>query len=130
MNLDSIARTMRAAFNRMKTPAEILPPQLLYCTAIRRPGMSASEVAARIIANNSALGIETGLNPDGTPNIVNQYTYNIVKEVLNEIKKNAVVQVAIPAGSIMVQTNGGNAGGPVVGIGSNIISTTARGLIR
>ena len=69
-------------------------------------------------------------NPDGTPNIVNQYTYNIVKEVLDEIKKNAVVQVAIPAGSIMVQTNGGNAGGPVVGVGSNIISTTVRGLIR
>lgn len=130
MNLDNIARTMREAFNKMKTPAEILPPQLLYCTAIRRPGMSPSEVAARVIENNAALGIETGTNPDGTPNIVNQYTYNIVKEVLNEIKKNAVVQIAIPAGSIMVQTSGGNAGGPVVGIGSNIISTTARGLIR
>lgn len=130
MNLENIARTMREAFNKMKTPAEILPPQLLYCTSIRRPGMSASEVAARIIANNAALGIETGLNPDGTQNIVNEYTYNIVKEVFNEIKKNAVVQVAIPAGCIMVQTNGGNAGGPVVGIGSNIISTTVRGIIR
>lgn len=121
---------MRNAFIKMKTPAEILPPQLLFCTAIRRPGMSASEVASRIITNNVALGIETGTNPDGTPNIVNQYTYNIVKEVLNEIKRNAVVHVAIPVGSIMVQTNGANAGGPVVGVGSNIISTTVRGIIR
>ena len=130
MNLETIARTMKDAFNKMKTPAEILPAQLLYFTSIKRPGMSAMEAASRVITNNAALGIETGTNPDGTPNIVNQYTYNIVKEVLDEIKKNAVVQVAIPAGSIMVQTNGGNAGGPVVGVGSNIISTTVRGLIR
>lgn len=130
MNLDNLARTMRNAFERMKTPAEILPPFLLYCTAIRRPGMSASEVASRVIANNAALGIETGDNPDGTPNVVNQYTYNIVKEVIEELKRNAVVHVAIPSNSIMVKTEGGNAGGPVIGIGSNIINTTVKGLIR
>ena len=114
----------------MKTPAEILPAQLLYCIATKRPGVSASETAAKIISDNAIFGIETGTNPDGTPNVVNQFTYNIVKHVFDEIKRNAVVQISIPAGSIMVQTNGGNAGGPVVGIGSNIISTTARGVIR
>ena len=130
MKLDNMAKMMRNAFNLMKTPAEILPPQLLHCLVIRRPGMSPSEVTARIITNNATLGIETGTNPDGSSNVVNQYTYNIVKEVIDEIKKNAVVQVVIPANTIMVQTNGGNAGGPVVGVGSNIISSLVRGIIR
>lgn len=130
MNVNEIARKMKDAFTRMKTPAEILPPQLLYCVAVKRPGVSASETAAKIISDNAMFGIATGKNPDGTSNVVNQYTYNIVKHVFDEIKRNGVVQVSIPAGSIMVQTNGGNAGGPVVGIGSNIISTTARGVIR
>ena len=130
MNLDNIARTMKNAFIKMKTPAEVLPPFLLYSVATRRSGMSAYETTSKIISDNAALKILTGENPDGTPNVVNQYTYNIVKHVLDEIKNNAVVQVSIPANSIMVQTNGGNAGGPVVSVGQNIISTVVRGIIR
>lgn len=130
MNVQEMARRMKDAFTRMKTPAEILPPQLLYCIAMKRPGTSASEAAARTIADNAALNIVTGTNPDGTPNKVNQFTYNIIKNVLDEIKRNGVVQVSIPAGSIMVQTNGGNAGGPVVSTGYNIISTNVKGIFR
>jgi len=130
MNVSEMARKMKEAFVRMKTPAEILPAQLLYCVAVRRPGTSASETAAKIIADNAALGIATGVNPDGSPNVVNQYTYNIVKHVLDEIKQNGVVQVCIPSGSIMVETNGGNAGGPVVSTGYNVISTIVRGILR
>lgn len=130
MNISEIARKMKLSFMQMKTPAEVLPAQLLYCVAVRRPGTSPSETAAKIIADNAALGIATGVNPDGTPNVVNQYTYNIVKHILDEIKQNGSVQVSIPAGSIMVQTNGGNAGGPVVSTGYNIISTTVRGILR
>lgn len=130
MNLDSIARAMKEAFNKMKTPAEVLPATLLYCTAMKRPGISASETAAKIIADNAALGIETGLNPDGSENVVNQYTYNLTKHIFDEIKRNAVVQVAIPVGSIMVEATGANAGGPVVCVGSNKITTTLKGIIR
>lgn len=130
MNVSEMARKMKQAFMQMKTPAEVLPAQLLYCIAVRRPGTSPSETAAKIIADNAALGIATGVNPDGTPNVVNQYTYNIVKHILDEIKRNGSVQVSIPAGSIMVETNGGNAGGPVVSTGYNIISTTVRGILR
>ena len=130
MNLDSIARTMKNAFTKMKTPAEVLPSVLLYCTAMKRPGISASETAAKIITDNAALGIETGTNPDGTPNVVNQFTYNITKHVFDEIKRNAVVQVAVPVGCIMVETNGANAGGPVVSVGTNTITTTLKGIIR
>lgn len=130
MNINSIAEKMKKAFERMKTPAEILPPTLLYCIAVKRPGVSATEAASKAISEYGKFGIATGMNPDGTPNVVNEYTYTIVKTVLDEIKKNGVVQVSIPANSIMVQATGGNAGGPVTCVGSNIISTTLRGILR
>ena len=103
---------------------------MLYCTAIKRPGLSASKIAAQIIANNKALGIETGPNKDGSPNKINQLVYNITKCIIDGIKNDAVIQAAIPAGSIQIQGTGGNAGGPVTVTGMNIISSIAKGLMR
>lgn len=130
MIIDKIADIIQNSLDRLKTPAEVLPAFLLYYTAMRRPGLSPSKIAAEIISNNAALGINTGDNPDGTPNVVNQYTYNIVKCVVDAIKNDGVVQVAIPAGSIVVETNGANAGGPVVSVGTNTINTVVKGIVR
>lgn len=129
-NLDKITSIINTAINSMKTPAETLPAFLLYCVSIKRPGLSPSKITSKIISGNGDLGIPTGANPDGSPNLINQYTYNIVKNVVDAIKEDGVVQVAIPAGSIMIQANGGNAGGPVVCTGSNIMTTIAKGIIR
>ena len=85
---------------------------------------------AQIIANNKALGIETGPNKDGSPNKINQLVYNITKCIVDGIKNDAVIQAAIPAGSIQIQGTGGNAGGPVTVTGMNIISSIAKGLMR
>ena len=128
--LDKIGKVITSAFDRMKTPAQVLPSILLLCTAIKRPGLSPSKIAANAISNNQAIGIPTGVNPDGSPNLINEYTYNIIKCVIDGIQQDGVIQAVIPAGSVMVQTQGANAGGPLVGIGSNVINTTIKGIIR
>jgi len=128
--LDKITNIINNAINSMRTPAQTLPAFLLYCVAIKRPGLSASKIASKIISNNEEIGIPTGSLPDGSENLINQYTYNVVKCVIDAIKEDGVVQVSIPAGSIMVQAEGGNAGGPVVCVGSNITNTIVKGLIR
>ena len=130
ITIDKIASMMQSAMNSIKTPAAILPSTLLYATAIQRTGLSASKIASQIISNNQALGIETGENPDGTPNIVNQYTYNVVKSVVDALKSDAVIHTVIPAGTILVEVVGANGGGPVTCTGSNILDATAMGLIR
>ena len=130
LTIDKIALAMETAINKIKTPASILPSLLLYCTAMKRPGMSPSRIASQIIANNQSLGIETGDNPDGTPNVVNQYTYNIVKGIVDALKDEAVIHAVIPTGSVMIQASGVNGGGPVTCVGSNISDTTIVGLIR
>ena len=130
MNISSIVDTISSAIEGSKTPVNILPPMLLKCTSLLRPGLSAYRIAAKVIQNNKALGIPTEENPDGQQNFINSYTYNIVKEIVNAIKYDASVQTSIPASSILVQATGGNAGGPVVCTGTNLLDSIATGIMQ
>ena len=79
MNISNIIDSITNTLDSAKMPANVLPPFLLKCTALNRPGLSAYKIASRIIENNKALGIPVEDNPDGTANLINQYTYNVVK---------------------------------------------------
>jgi hypothetical protein len=102
----------------------------LKCTALNRPGLSAYKIASRIIENNKALGIPVEDNPDGTANLINQYTYNVVKCMVDAIKNDASVQVAIPSQSLLIQATGGNGGGPVTCVGSNLLDSIGNGIMQ
>ena len=113
-----------------KTPANILPPLLLKCTALNRPGLSAYKITTQIIQNNKAIGIPTDPNPDGSDNKINQYTYNVVKCIVDAIKYDATVQVAIPMESLLIQATGANAGGPVTCVGTNLLDSIGNGIMQ
>ena len=130
MTLSSIVETMTNTLDSSKIPANILPPLLLKCTALNRPGLSAYKIAAQIIQNNKALGIPVENNPDGSDNLINQYTYNVVKCIVDAIKNDATVQVAIPMQSLLIQATGGNAGGPVTCIGTNLLDSVGNGIMQ
>ena len=130
MTISQIADKMKSMMTSGFLKAKALPAFLTYCTAIRRSGMSESMAAALAIEGNRKLGINTGPNPDGTPNLVNQHDYNLIKSVLDTIRNDGVVHVSVPAGSIMFTGTGGNAGGPVQIVGYNVKDVTLYGLIR
>lgn len=130
MTLSSIVETMTNTLDSSKIPANILPPLLLKCTALSRPGLSAYKIAAQIIQNNKALGIPVEENPDGSDNLINQYTYNVVKCIVDAIKNDATVQVAIPMQSLLIQATGGNAGGPVTCTGTNLLDSIGNGIMQ
>jgi hypothetical protein len=130
MNISDIIDNITNTLDSAKMPANVLPPFLLKCTALNRPGLSAYKIAARIIENNKALGIPVEDNPDGTANLINQYTYNVVKCIVDAIKNDASVQVAIPQQSLLIQATGGNAGGPVTCIGSNLLDSIGNGIMQ
>lgn len=130
MTISSIVDTLNNTMDSANIPANILPPLLLKCISLQRPGLSAYKIAAQIIENNKALGIPTEDNPDGSPNMVNQYTYNVVKCIVDAIKNDAAVQVNIPLGSLLVETKGGNAGGPIVCVGTNLLDSLGNGIVQ
>lgn len=130
MNISNIIDNITNTLDSAKMPVNVLPPFLLICTALNRPGLSAYKIASRIIENNKALGIPVEDNPDGTANLINQYTYNVVKCIVDAIKNDASVQVAIPQQSLLIQATGGNAGGPVTCIGSNLLDSIGNGIMQ
>lgn len=130
MNISDIVDNITNTLDSAKMPANVLPPFLLKCTALNRPGLSAYKIASRIIENNKALGIPVEDNPDGTANLINQYTYNVVKCMVDAIKNDASVQVAIPQQSLLIQATGGNGGGPVTCIGSNLLDSIGNGIMQ
>lgn len=130
MNISNIVDTVTNTLDSAKIPTNILPPLLLKCISLNRPGLSAYKIAAQIIQNNKALGIPVEDNPDGSSNLVNQYTYNVVKCIVDAIKNDATVQVAIPMQSLLIQAMGANAGGPVTCIGTNLLDSVGNGIMQ
>ena len=88
------------------------------------------EITSTAIENIKSTGIPTEENEDGTPNLVNEYTYAVVKAVTDALKKQGAIQVVIPAKTLMIQATGGNAGGPVTCIGTNVTDSVAYGIMQ
>ena len=130
MTITDAVNKVPNALESAKTPANVLPPLLLKCTALNRPGLSAYKITTQIIQNNKALGIPTEPNPDGSDNKINQYTYNVVKCIGDAIKYDATVQVAIPMESLLIQATGANAGGPVTCVGTNLLDSIGNGIMQ
>ena len=130
MTISNIVNTVTNTLESAKVPANVLPALLLKCTSLTRPGLSAYKTATEVIQNNEKLGIPTGPNPDGSENLINAYTYSIVKALIESIKNDAAVQVAVPMQSLMIQATGANAGGPVTCVGTNLLDSISRGIIQ
>lgn len=130
MTISSIVETLTNTLDSASMPANVLPPLLLKCISLQRPGLSAYKIATQIIENNRAIGLPTEDNPDGSANLINQYTYNVVKCMVDAIKNDASVQVAIPMQSLLIQATGGNAGGPITCVGTNLIDSLGNGIIQ
>ena len=130
LNIDTITNSIKSMIGGLTTPAMKLPGLLILATAIQRPGLSASKITTNIIENNKKLGLSTGKNPDGSDNIINLYTQNVVKEILRAIKDDGVVHICLPPGSINIMGTGANAGGPVVVTGMNTTPSEGYGIIR
>lgn len=130
MNITSLIELTNKAMEAARKPATKIAALLVYSTAVQRPGVSKIKITSEVISDNAALGINTGQMPDGTDNVVNEFVYNVVEKVIDNLKDDALVECVIPSGSLIVEANGANAGGPVVAVGTNINNAKGYGVIR
>ena len=127
--IQNIASAIQNAFKAVRPPFPAIPPILLLCELYTRPGLSAIALTAAIIQRLPEAGIPTGVNPDGSANIICAYTRLVAEELVKEIKNHAKVVNVLEPGSIMTTCVGGNAGGPIVVNGVNTMITEAMGLV-
>ena len=130
MNIRTITNQITQFLDEKVQAVRFLPATIVLCIARQRPGLSAYNTTAKIIENNRKIGIETGPNADGSTNVINQYTYSLVKNIYDALENDSVVTAAIPMQSLLIQVTGGNAGGPVTCIGTNITDTNSHGITQ
>lgn len=129
--IDKIATAVNGALGVLRPPLIPIPPILLLCEIMDRPGLSAISLTSAIIARLPEAGIPTGVNPDGSANMINQYTRIVCEEVIKEFQNNAVISGAIAPGTINVVGTGVAAGiAPVAVTATNIVPSSINGIIR
>lgn len=112
-----------------RAPAPSIPPILLLCEIMNRPGLSAMSLTSAVISRLPEIGIETGANPDGSANMVNQFVKIFSEELVKEIKNNAVVNCAMPPGALNITGVSAGVGGGAV-TASNSGFSEVKGLIK
>lgn len=117
--------------NLFKVPTPLQPiskEEILIGTKFRE-GLSAIDIASKIIERKKEIGIDIGPLPSGAQNIELQMEIIRVEEIVNALLTKAKIEVAIPPGTQITAT-GGNAGGPIVVQGATITISKGEGIIR
>lgn len=131
LGLETITNSIKNLFNSsLRNPAKIIPGIILICSLARRPGLSCLISFGNIIQEMDKNGIPTDNLPDGTPNLMNKMVKSVVCEVFRALKEDANIQVGIAPGTVNIMATGGNAGGPVTVLGSNINVATGNALLQ
>ena len=123
MSIETIADKIKSLIDTARKPFPLFPAIIMICSCIKRPGLSSIVSIANIIASNTKIGIPTGANPDGSPNLINAFVKNMVDEVVRAIQNDMQVQVAFKPGDIQIS---GTAGDRQV-IGMNINAPRTQG---
>ena len=131
MNINTIVQNVTTFIqNKLSIPLIPIPAVMLICSTLKRPGLSSMLITSRVISRLPSLGINTGVNIDGSENLLNQVLYVTIDEIVNAIKNDSKTEIAIAPGSITTVGKGANSGGPVVITSTNVQAISGSGITR
>lgn len=129
-SISSVLNLIIGAFKITKTPLSPLPPPLLLTGGQLRPGVTASEVASRIIARQSESGAPVGDVYNDGENIAQKMELIRIQEIIDALLNESKIEVIIPPG-IPVQTLGvAVPGGTVISYGITTSFASGWGVLR
>jgi hypothetical protein len=117
--------------NAFRPPKKLkpIPKGLILLGAEFRTGVSAIDIASKIIERKKEIGIGIGPLPSGARNIDLQMEVIRVEEIVNALLTNAVIEIETAPG-IQLTGAGANAGGPIVVQGATTQLVKSKGIIR
>lgn len=127
-SIQSIAGLFKNLF-KPSTPLQPITKEEILIGSKFREGLSAIDIASKIIERKKEIGVGIELLPSGAQNIDLQMEVIRVEEILDALLTKAKIEVAIPPGTL-VQATGGNAGGPIVVVGTTTTISKGEGIIR
>lgn len=129
MDINSVINSIKKITSLKFKVAKPLPSPIVLLGR-NRSGMSAIRVTNRVLEQKQKLGLPVGTRDNGEANYDDQMIQVIVKEVIREIKENAVIQVSIDPSTAIVTAAGGNSGGPVTVAGTVVNIQTGVGVMQ
>jgi len=108
-----LAELIDALFESQGIKIPIPNPFTIIASKIR-PGMNALATSSSIKSRFKEAGLPEGTLEGGAPNVMENYTDIMTEEIVSMLQDDARIDVALSPGAI--QTQGGNAAGPVVGV--------------
>jgi hypothetical protein len=129
-SISGILRTLTSAFKITREPITPLPPPLILSGAKIRPGLSATEIASRIIARQSEANAPVGDIFAESNNIAEAMEVIRIQEIINAFLTEAKIEIVIPPGVSVTTTGVGNMGAPVLSQGATTNIAFGEGVIR
>jgi len=106
-----------------------IPVPLILVGVAKRPGLSATKIASRIISRKSEAGLPVGVLPSGAVSPDEIMERIRIEEIIKALQQDAVITVAVPPG-ISLTAAGISAAGPVSVVGSTIYFAKGYGVIQ
>ncbi len=129
-SMSSILKIILSVFSIMKQPADTLPPPLIFIGAKLRPGLSARDMAARVISRFSESDAVNGEIFQEGNNVMTALEVIRMEEVVNAIQTEMKISSTIDPGAMIINASGANGGGPVTVVGTNINITESAGVAQ
>lgn len=129
-SMSNILKILLSAFSLMKQPADTLPPPLVFIGAKLRPGLSARDIAARVISRFSESDAVNGEIFQEGNNVMTALELIRMEEIVNAIQTEMKITSAIDPGAMIINASGANGGGPVTVVGTNINITESNGVAQ
>lgn len=124
----TIANLFKNVFT-VPTPLKPISKENILVGVKFREGLSAIDIASKIIERKKDIGIDIGPLPSGADNIDLLMETIRVEEIINALLTKAKIEVSIPPGTRVI-SQGANAGGPIVTIGTTSSISKGEGIIR
>ena len=129
-SMSNILKILLSVFSLMKQPADTLPPPLIFIGAKLRPGLSARDMAARVISRFSESDAVNGEIFQEGNNVMTALEVIRMEEVVNAIQTEMKISSTIDPGAMVINASGANGGGPVTVVGTNINITESAGVAQ
>lgn len=129
-SIQNVIDVILGVFKAPKPPVTPLPPPLLLIGGTQRPGVTASEVASRIISRQSEAGLIVGDVFEDGPNTAEAMELIRIEEIINSLLTEAKIEIVIPPGVQVMTVGTGNLGAPVVSMGATTNIAVGYGVIR
>lgn len=130
IGITQIGQSIDTLFKSLRTPATVISSIIMLCSMVRRPGLSCMVSTSNVLQDIAKKGCPTEPLPDGSSNLMNELVSSLICEVYRALKEDVNIQIALGPGAFTVSVKGGNAGGPMTSVGTNITPAKGVGLLQ